>query len=113
MDSKIPSFTLTGKVALITGAARGIGKACALALAGAGADIILGLHDKNSGGSVVREIKALGRDVVPVQMDISKISEIKSAINEGYQHFKRIDVLVNNAGIGAPAPAEEVNPDYS
>ncbi len=109
MESKVSPYNLNGKVALVTGAARGIGKACALALANAGADIILGLRDKKSGESVVNEIKALGRNVLPLQMDIANMSEIKSAVNEGCQHFRRIDVLVNNAGIGAPAPAEKVN----
>ena len=99
---------LTGKVALITGAARGIGRACALALAEAGADIVLGLRDIHSDGGLAGEIKALGRKVLTLQMDISKISEIKAAFEILEKEFGRLDVLVNNAGIGPPNAIEDV-----
>jgi len=103
------SEILEGKVALVTGAAKGIGKASALALAEAGANIILGLKDKSSGEEVIGQIKKIGRDGLPVQMDISKMHEIDEAVKEGLKHFQHIDILVNNAGIGAPNPAENVN----
>lgn len=102
------SFSLSGQVALVTGAARGIGRACALALAKAGADIILGLRHKESGEELAGEIHAMGRQVLPVQMDVSRMDEIKAAVQAGVEHFKRIDILVNNAGIGKPNPAEKV-----
>ena len=102
------SDLLEGKVALVTGAAKGIGKACALALADAGANIIFGLKDASTGGEVIEQIKKMGRDVIPVQMDISKIQEINEAIQAGIKHFQHIDILVNNAGIGAPNKAENV-----
>jgi len=101
-------YDLTGSVALVTAAARGIGQACALALAEAGADIILGLRNKASGKEVVDRIRQKGRDVLPVQMDVSKMDEIRSGVREGFAHFKRIDILVNNAGIGAPNNATDV-----
>lgn len=100
---------LAGKVALITGAARGIGKACALALAEAGADIVSGLRDKSTGVETTEEIRKTGRRVLPVQMDISNIDQIEEAVNESVEHFGHIDILVNNAGIGAPNKAEAVN----
>jgi NAD(P)-dependent dehydrogenase (short-subunit alcohol dehydrogenase family) len=50
----------------------------------------------------------MGREVLPVQMDVTKMDEITGAVQAGYKHFKRIDILVNNAGIGAPNPAERV-----
>lgn len=103
-----PPFQLNGKVALVTGAGKGIGRACALALAQAGADIILGLRDKTTGQDVVEEIRQMGREVLPVQMDVSKMAEITSAVAAGIARFNRIDILVNNAGIGAPNPAEHV-----
>lgn len=99
---------LTGNVALITGAARGIGRACALALAEAGADIVLGLRDIHSDEGLVDEIKALGRKVLSLQMDVSKISEIKAAYEILEKEFGRLDVLVNNAGIGPPNAIEDV-----
>lgn len=104
------SFTtdLTGKVALITGAARGIGRACALALAESGADIFLGLRDVRSDGGLVGEIKSLGRKVLPLQMDISKISDIKAAFEILEKESGSLDILVNNAGIGPPNAIEDV-----
>ncbi len=107
MDNSL-SFNLNGQVALVTGAAQGIGRACALALAQAGADIVLGLREQHSAPDLIEEIRALGREVLPVQMDVSKIQEISDAVQAGVNHFKRIDILVNNAGIGAPNPAENV-----
>jgi len=108
MESKALPYYLNGKVALVTGAARGIGRACALALAEAGADIVLGLRDKRTGSSLAAEIEKMGRDVLPVQMDISKMEEIKSAVEEARQHFKHIDILVNNAGVGTQDSVENV-----
>ncbi len=102
------STDLTGEVALITGAARGIGRACALALAEAGADIILGLRDIHSDGSLEDEIKALGRKALSLQMDVSKISEIKAAFEILEEKFGKLDILVNNAGIGPPNAIEDV-----
>jgi len=103
-----PSFSLSGQVALVTGAAKGIGKACALALAQAGADIILGLRRQDHEEALASEIRALGRQALPVQMDVSRLDEIETAVQAGVQHFKHIDILVNNAGIGKPNPAEKV-----
>lgn len=108
MTDKQPSFTLQGQVALVTASSKGIGQACALALAQAGADIILGLHQVSSGKALVKRIQKLGREVLPVQMDVTRLDEINAAVKAGVRHFKHIDILVNNAGIGAPNPAERV-----
>lgn len=102
------TYDFSGKVALVTAAAKGIGKACALALAESGANIILGLRSKESGNELVELIRKTGVEVLPVQMDVSSMAQIKRAVKEGFDHFKRIDFLINNAGIGAPDPAEEV-----
>ena len=108
MKNEQPSFSLTGQVALVTASAKGIGQACALALAQAGADIILGLRQKESAQGLVPQIRQLGREVLPVQMDVTRMQQIQEAVQAGVQHFKHIDILVNNAGIGAPNPAEKV-----
>jgi len=99
---------LKGEVALVTGAARGIGRACALALADAGADIVLGLRDIRSDEGLADEIKALGRKVLPLQMDVGKIPEIRAAFKLLDEKFGRLDILVNNAGIGPPNAIEDV-----
>ncbi|UCF36186.1 MAG: SDR family oxidoreductase [Acidobacteriota bacterium] len=98
---------LKGQIALVTGAGKGIGRACALALAQAGADVILGLRNSNLLADR-EEFEATGSNVLPVQMDVSKLDEIRDAVSVGHEHFGRIDVLINNAGIGAPNPAEKV-----
>jgi NAD(P)-dependent dehydrogenase (short-subunit alcohol dehydrogenase family) len=99
---------LQGQVALVTGAARGIGNACALALAHAGADVALGLRDVNTGDELVDEIKAMGRRALCLQMDVTHLDQIKAAINTTVSYFGRLDVLVNNAGLGPSNLAENV-----
>jgi len=111
MDNNLLQFNLTGKVALVTGAARGIGRACALALAQAGADVVLGLRDRSTGQDVVRQIQEMGRKALPVQMDIAHLSEIHSAVDEVMQNFDRIDILVNNVGIGKANIVEQITED--
>src|ERR1700722_13101021 len=91
-----PDFSLSGKVAFITGAARGIGRACALACAGAGADIVLGLRDVSKANELISEIGDLGRKALPLKLDLSSLSDIDSAVTAAVGHFGRIDVLVNN-----------------
>jgi NAD(P)-dependent dehydrogenase (short-subunit alcohol dehydrogenase family) len=103
-----PRFDLAGKIALVTGAARGIGQACAIALAQAGADIALGLRDVESAQELATTIRGLGRRVLPLQMDVLQRTQITRAVADAVHHFGHIDILVNNAGIGPPNPAEEV-----
>jgi len=97
-----------GKIALVTGAARGLGRACALALAEAGADIALGLRDVNADRGLVKEIEALGRKVLPLQMNVSKMEEIHSAFDKIKEYYKRLDIVVNNAGVAPENLAENV-----
>jgi NAD(P)-dependent dehydrogenase (short-subunit alcohol dehydrogenase family) len=103
-----PRFDLNGKTALVTGAARGLGRAISLALANAGADVALGLRDVKTGGDVIREIERLGRKALPLQMDMSKLDQISSAIEQAAAHFGHLDILVNNAGIAPDNLAENV-----
>jgi NAD(P)-dependent dehydrogenase (short-subunit alcohol dehydrogenase family) len=103
-----PRFDVTGKVALVTGAARGLGRACAIALAQAGADVALGLRDEGTPGDVAETVTALGRRALPLQMDVTRRDQIASAVAEAVRAFGRIDILVNNAGIGPPNAAEGV-----
>jgi NAD(P)-dependent dehydrogenase (short-subunit alcohol dehydrogenase family) len=103
-----PRFELTGRVALVTGAARGLGRAISLALAHAGADVALGLRDVQAHGGLPQEIEALGRRALPLQMDMTSLDQIRRAVDEAASHFGRLDILVNNAGIAPGNPAEEV-----
>ena len=103
-----PRFDLEGKTALVTGASRGIGRAIALALANAGADVALGLRDATTGGDVADEISALGRRVLLVAMDVRDVDAIHAGVSRVADRFGRLDILVNNAGLGPSAPAEDV-----
>jgi len=104
-----PRFDLAGDVALVTGAARGLGRAIALALAHAGADVALGLRDVRTGGELAQEITALGRRVLPLQMDATKRNEICLAVDDAVAHFGKLDVLVNNVGVAPENLAENVS----
>jgi NAD(P)-dependent dehydrogenase (short-subunit alcohol dehydrogenase family) len=95
-------YAVKDQVALVTGAARGIGRACALALAEAGAHLALGLKNVDSGDGLVKEIESMGRRVLPLQMDVQNLEEIASSIDRIGKEFGRLDILVNNAGIGPP-----------
>ena len=103
-----PRFDLNGQVALVTGAARGIGSAIALALANAGADVALGLRDVATGGDLARQIEAMGRKVVRLQMDVTRLDQIHAAVEQAVGKLGRIDILVNNAGLGPENLAESV-----
>src|SRR5215475_11260721 len=103
---EFPRFDLAGQVSLVTGAARGLGRAISLALAHAGSDVALGLRDVKSGGTLVSEIEALGRKAIPLQMDVTRLDQIFSAVEQTVSHFGRLDILVNNAGIAPENLAE-------
>jgi NAD(P)-dependent dehydrogenase (short-subunit alcohol dehydrogenase family) len=105
---EFPRFDLEGSVALVTGAARGIGHDLALALANAGADVGLGLRDASSADDLVAAIQTMGRRAVPLQMDVTRLDEVRSAVEALISQFGRIDVLVNNAGLGPENPAADV-----
>jgi NAD(P)-dependent dehydrogenase (short-subunit alcohol dehydrogenase family) len=103
-----PEFHLSGKVALVTGAARGLGNAISLALAHAGADVALGLRDVNTQGDLVAQIGALGRRALALQMDVRRLDQVFQAVDDTVRHFGRLDILVNNAGLAPDNLAENV-----
>jgi NAD(P)-dependent dehydrogenase (short-subunit alcohol dehydrogenase family) len=103
-----PRFDLEGKVALVTGAARGLGRAISLALAEAGADVALGLRDVGTGGDLAHQVESIGRAVLALQMDVRSLREIDEAVDRVTDRFGRLDILVNNAGLGPRNPAEDV-----
>jgi NAD(P)-dependent dehydrogenase (short-subunit alcohol dehydrogenase family) len=104
-----PKFDLTGQVALVTGAARGLGRAISLALAHAGADIALGLRDKATGAELATQIEAMGRRALVLQMDVMRLDEIFRALEQTEALFGKIDILVNNAGGGFTNLAADVS----
>jgi NAD(P)-dependent dehydrogenase (short-subunit alcohol dehydrogenase family) len=106
-----PSFDLTGQVALVTGAARGLGKAISLALAHAGADVALGLREVDAQEDLATQIESMGRRAIPLQMDMRRLNQIFQAVDDAVRHFGRIDILVNNAGLAPDNLAENVRED--
>ena len=90
---------LKDKVALVTGAARGIGKAIALTLAQEGASVVIADVDKEGIRQVVQEIEARGRQAKAVKVDVSQRQEVQRLISEAVSTFGKIDILINNAGI--------------
>jgi NAD(P)-dependent dehydrogenase (short-subunit alcohol dehydrogenase family) len=106
--AEFPRFDLEDRVALVTGAARGLGRAIAVALAGAGAHVAVGVRHAGDGDDVAAEIADLGRKAVTVPMDVRDLDEIKAATESVVAQFGAVDILVNNAGLGPENRAEEV-----
>jgi NAD(P)-dependent dehydrogenase (short-subunit alcohol dehydrogenase family) len=101
MHKDYASFGLTDKVAIVTGASQGIGRAIAIGLAGAGAHLVLakhpdGRHDEIQ--EVKREIEGLGRRAIIVPTDVSEVAHVRAMVDEAKATFDRLDILVNNAG---------------
>jgi 3-oxoacyl-[acyl-carrier protein] reductase len=91
---------LAGKVSLVSGSSRGIGRACALALAEAGSDVIVNyLSNFEAAEKVVEEIKKLGRRAIALKADVSKRDEASAMIEKAHEELGPIQILVNNAGI--------------
>lgn len=103
-----PTFDLGGRMALVTGAARGIGRAISLALAQRGADVAIGLRDGAGGEELAAEIVQLGRRALRVPMDVRDLDQVRAAVDTTVDELGRLDILVNNAGLGPANPAEDV-----
>jgi NAD(P)-dependent dehydrogenase (short-subunit alcohol dehydrogenase family) len=101
-------FSLDGRHALVTGSARGLGRAIAVALAHAGADVALGLRDADTAADVVEAIEATGRRAVRLQMDMSRLDEVRAAVAEADNALGGLHILVNNAGISRVSMADSV-----
>lgn len=104
-------FDLTGKVAIVTGASRGLGQYFGRALARAGADLVITSRTLESLRPFQEEIEALGRKAVPVELDIRSYESIQTAIDQAYSAYDRIDILVNNAGCNVRKPSTEITWD--
>jgi 3-oxoacyl-[acyl-carrier protein] reductase len=100
---------LTGKIVLVTGGSRGIGRAAALALAKAGADVVVNFqHRETEAQAVCVEVEAVGRRALAVKADVSKAAEVGHLIETVEKGLGGIDILVNNAGISRPQPLNEI-----
>jgi len=104
-------FRLDGKVAVVTGASSGLGVAFAQALAEAGADVVLGARRVERLEDTRKLVEAAGRRALPVQTDVARPEDCQALVDAGMSEFGRIDVLVNNAGVGTAHPATRETPE--
>jgi len=105
-------FGLKGKVALVTGSSRGLGRAMALGLAAHGADIVVNYNkSKDAAGQVKKNIEAMGRKVIQVKADVSKKDEVAAMVATALDAFGKIDILINNAGIFQRMPVSDMSED--
>ncbi len=104
------SYNLQGKVALISGASRGIGAAIALRLAREGADIVINYQsDEKSAQEVAQKVRALGRQALVIQADVSQPEPVRRMVRQVLDTWQHIDILVSNAGAGAGGPIGETS----
>ena len=102
-------MNLNNKIAIVTGAGQGIGKAIAIRLANAGADIAIMDLNMDAAASVAREIEGIGRKALAVKADVSQSNDVNAAVEKIISTFDRVDILVNNAGIaGRTFPLTEL-----
>ena len=92
-------FSLNDRVALVTGASQGIGRATALALAQAGARVIAGARNNEKLSAVVEEISTAGGEALAIQMDVADPDQVKAGFRQGLERFGKLDILVNNAAL--------------
>jgi len=94
----LSAFDLTGKVAIVTGGGRGIGKAIALGMAQAGADVVVAARTASEIETTAEEIRALGRKTRAIPTDVRQVNQVTGLLRETLASFNRVDILVNNAG---------------
>ena len=100
-------FDLSGKVAIVTGASRGLGQYFGRALATAGADLVITSRDASRLAAFRDEIQSLGRKALPIRLDVLNETDINDMVRAAVAEYGKIDILVNNAGLNIRSPAED------
>ena len=102
-------FDLSGKVAIVTGASRGLGQYFGRALARAGADLVITSRNLSSLTEFKQEIESLGKKALPVQVDVLSQSDIENMVRTAIEEYGKIDILVNNAGLNIRSPSADLS----
>ena len=105
-------FDLSGKVVLVTGGSRGLGRAMALGFAGAGADLIIASRKLPACQAVADEVQALGGQALPLACHLGHWDDIDRLVEQAYERFGRVDVLVNNAAMSPMMPSIEMTDEF-
>jgi len=112
MASEVPSWSLEGKVALVTGSGRGIGKAMALDLARRGADVVVNYaNSAEAAQSVVDEIVKMGRKSIAIKANVSNVDEIVSMFEQAKAHFGKLHIVSSNSGVVTFGHFKDVTPE--
>ena len=98
-EFKVPVYDLSGKVAIVTGATKGLGYGIAMKLAAAGAKVVITSRHQEECDTVAQEIKELGGEACGIKTDVQIVSEIQSLVDQTVERFGRLDIMVNNAGV--------------
>jgi len=106
------SFDFTGRVALVTGACQGLGKGIALALARAGADLVLAGRRLDTLEPVADEVRALGRRALVQVADLRQVAQVRAMVEAALRGFGKLDILINNAGVNHTGPTLEVTEEH-
>ena len=105
-----PVFSIEGKVAIITGSGKGIGKALAMGFCQAGAKVVANSsHHPDQGRATLAEIREAGGEAIFIQADVSKQEDVLRLVDETLRIFRKVDILINNAGVVGGSPAEDLN----
>lgn len=111
MAGVLDLFRLDGKVAVVTGASSGLGAGFAVALAEAGADVVLGARRADRLEKVSAGVRRAGQRALPVVTDVSEPAQCTALVDNALSHFGKVDILINNAGVGTAVPALKEQPD--
>jgi NAD(P)-dependent dehydrogenase (short-subunit alcohol dehydrogenase family) len=111
MAGVLDLFRLDGKVAVVTGASSGLGAGFAVALAEAGADVVLGARRADRLHKVSAEVVRAGQRALPIVTDVSEPAQCTALVEKALSHFGKVDILINNAGIGTAVPALKERPE--
>src|SRR4051812_15855356 len=103
-----PLFDLKGRVALVTGGSKGLGKAMALGFAEAGADVVICSRHENELKATSEELKRTGRRIAYFVTDMTKRDQVKRLADQALQTMGKVDILINNAGSNRPQPVDEI-----